>query len=126
MKNIIKSVVLVICVIAIVFCGSNIYGQYTSMHESKQGLTDYTTLVNASSIQSPVSYQEHYDNNPDYRGWIWFESNLIDLPVMQSSDNSFYLNHDENKGFDFEGEPFIDAANSLDDQNVSIYGHSNI
>ena len=72
--------------------------------------------------------------NPDIRGWIsyydaqksWLE---IDYPVMLSTDNKYYLNHDFKHSKNPNGVPFFDMANNVsspDAQNkvLIVYGHN--
>jgi len=127
MKNIVGKIILTVCAAAVAFCGWNIYQSYQDIHAVKNTTSQFVTQVNATEeepVKSPVSYTELHENNTDYRGWIWFDSGLISLPIMQADENQYYLNHNLNKENDMCGEPFIDAANSLTDQNITIYGHT--
>lgn len=128
MKKIISRIILIACAAAVAFCGWNIYQSYQDIHREKDSVNQFVTQVNASDsdqkITSPVSFSQLHDQNTDYRGWIWFDSNLISLPIVQSDSNDYYLRKNLNKEYDVYGTPFIDAANSLTDQNVTIYGHS--
>ncbi len=64
--------------------------------------------------------------NPDVVGWLTAEGTELDYPVVQGTDNDFYLWHL------FDGEPnklgslFMDYRNSEDfsDKNTVIYGHN--
>ena len=50
--------------------------------------------------------------NEDYVAWIYQPSTAIDYPVVQCSDNDYYLNHLFNGG-----------RNSFQESNTLIYGH---
>lgn len=58
-------------------------------------------------------------------GWIWCPDTVIDYPIMQWSDNDYYLHHlPDGSGSDI-GSIFLDAENQgdfTDDLSV-IYGH---
>lgn len=69
------------------------------------------------------SWDDFYDKNNDYIGHLVFDSNIINLPVVQSYDNDYYLRRNFEKEYDIKGIPFIDYRCSLDDQNIIIYGH---
>lgn len=124
MKRTIQKIILCICAAVIAFCGWSIYDYYNQMHQTKDHFTQFVTSVHALDTESPVSYEELYAQNTDYRGWIWFDSNLISLPIVQTDQNDSYLKMDLTKEESLGGIPFIDAADSLTDQNLTIYGHT--
>ncbi|MDX8045579.1 class B sortase [Gracilibacillus sp. S3-1-1] len=64
--------------------------------------------------------------NEDYIGWISIENTSIDYPVVLSSDNQYYLDHNFYQEEDFVGSIFMDYRNSVNpmDQHTIIYGHN--
>ena len=56
--------------------------------------------------------------------WLMVDGTNINYPVVQGSDNDFYLNHDINKNLKSSGWVFMDYRNKLDDDNLIIYGHN--
>ncbi len=48
----------------------------------------------------------------------------IEIPIVQGTDNSFYLNHSLTGEEDKMGTPFLDYRNHLDDRKLLIYGHN--
>lgn len=63
--------------------------------------------------------------NSDLIGWIYIPGTAVDYPIVQYSDNSFYLNHTFDKKESFAGSIYMDYRNTLfKDQNTIIYGHS--
>lgn len=104
---------------------------------------DVTNTPNASTTPSattetidwstyPEIWDERHEINSDYVGEIRFESDLINLPVVQYIDPNDtnvgydkYLRTDwETMEYDEEGsifvDPFVDLSSS---QNITIYGH---
>lgn len=126
MNRLLEKIILIVCTIAIVFCGWQIYYQYSLINDSNEKINNLLTPIQAETqtITSPVVYEEMVKRNSDYRGWIWFDSNLISLPVVQSDDNFQYLNCNLDKEPSLGGIPCIDAADTMSDQNITIYGHS--
>lgn len=67
--------------------------------------------------------------NRDIKGWIKIENTLVNYPVVQTDDNSFYLDHDAGKNKNRYGTIFIDEINDvsnpekLQGQNIILYGH---
>lgn len=63
--------------------------------------------------------------NPDVVGWITIADTPIDLPVMQTTNNEFYLRHDLDKNYDNLGLPFADyECDVKTSRNLIIYGHN--
>lgn len=65
-------------------------------------------------------------SNPDTVGWLTVNNTTVNYPVVQSTNNSYYLNHDFNKNANSLGWIFMDYRNSAYelDQNTVIYGHN--
>ena len=63
--------------------------------------------------------------NPEICGWIYCEGSRIDYPVVQHTDNQFYLNHNAKGGSTAAGAIYIDSANfsNFQDVNTIIHGH---
>lgn len=79
--------------------------------------------ISAINDEYYLAWDEYYSSNNDYIGHIVFDSNIINLPVVQSYDNDYYLRRSFEKEYDIKGTPFIDYRCSLNDQNIIIYGH---
>lgn len=79
-----------------------------------------------------TKYDESFDKllniNSDTKAWLRLNNTSINYPVVQASDNDFYLNHDFNKDVNANGWIFIDYRNDMNnlDQNTIIYGHNTI
>lgn len=75
-------------------------------------------------------YDENKKINDDYVGHIIFDSKLIDLAFVQSQKEDIMEAYDEYLRTDWqtmeyleEGSVFLDPQNSLQDQNIVLYGH---
>ncbi len=66
---------------------------------------------------------EFKEINEEFVGILRFDSSLVNLPVAQSDDNEKYLKHAIDQTEDKFGALFMDYRNTLDDQNIIIYGH---
>ena len=66
------------------------------------------------------------EENSDIVGWLEIENTNINYPVLQGTDNEFYLNHDYKKRKSKSGSIFIDKDCSWSPQssNLLIYGHN--
>ena len=74
-----------------------------------------------------ASFKSIRELNSDVVGWINVPNTLIDYPVVQAKDNSFYLKHNINKDYNSSGCPFLDYRNNIKPgsttRNFIIYGH---
>lgn len=68
---------------------------------------------------------ELYGVNQDLFGWICIEGTEIDYPLVQASDNKYYLSHNFYKDEDSAGTLFVDYRNTgVSDTNLIVYGHN--
>jgi sortase B len=67
-----------------------------------------------------------YAINTDVVGWLKVNNTNIDYPVLQTTDNEYYLKHNLYQESDKNGWIFMDYRNSLYnlDANTIIYGHN--
>ena len=66
------------------------------------------------------------DLNSDTVGWLNIPETTIDYPIVQTTDNDYYLKHNFNKTRDYSGWVFMNYANSstVMDQNTIIFAHN--
>lgn len=73
-----------------------------------------------------VNFDELLKKNPDTVGWIKVDGTKVNYPVVQSTDNSYYLSHAFNKSSNVGGWIFADYRDDFVnfDKNTIIYGHN--
>lgn len=66
------------------------------------------------------------EENEDVIGWIVIPDTKLNYPLLQWTDNEFYLNHTWNQKFNPSGAIFMDYQNKADfsEFNTIIYGHN--
>lgn len=82
----------------------------------------------------PSAYYKDYSQvisvlkqtNPDTVGWLTVNNTKISYPVVQATNNSYYLTHDFNKRNNSMGWIFMDYRNTTSElqQNTIIFGHN--
>lgn len=74
---------------------------------------------------SNYDFQALTEANPDIAAWIVSPGTVIDYPVVQGQDNSYYLTHLYDGRENANGTLFIDCDNRPDfaDDNTILYGH---
>lgn len=70
-------------------------------------------------------YQTLYNKNKKLIGWIKIDDTNIDYPVMQTSNNEYYMDHNFNQEYDRNGSLFLDKDCDIVHRNTNliIYGH---
>lgn len=137
----------IIAVAAVVFLVS-VYMLADIFLEYKQGVDIYQDI--AGSVLVPVEKNTGNNNNnnnsgdtgeelafvydhesllainPEGQGYLYVPSIDLRLPVVQGTDNEYYLNHTFNKIYNGAGALFIDSRieNGIMGSNVIIYGHN--
>lgn len=63
---------------------------------------------------------------PDTIGWLYAVDGSVNLPVVQGTDNQYYLTHLPNGKYSSGGSLFLDYLNEADfsDETSFIYGHN--
>lgn len=66
------------------------------------------------------------EENPEVIGWIQFDHLELSYPVMQGTDNEYYLKHTFSGEENSAGSIFMEAANSanFNDSHTILYGHN--
>lgn len=113
---------------------------FSSRYHSDQNASSTAALYerNPSSLSSeaqqvelPEGYQQKfaqlYLENPDIKGFIEIEGTNLSYPVVQTTDNDYYLYRNLQRTYDIYGVPFLDYRCSLNlehtSTNLVIYGH---
>lgn len=73
-----------------------------------------------------VDFDVLLENSADIVGWLYCEDTPINLPVVQGTDNSFYLNRMYDGTGNGSGTLFIDYRSPRDfsGSNTVVYGHN--
>lgn len=100
-----------------------------SLVDKVTAVVEVTSESADGKTETESKFVVDFDNlrsiNPDVRGWIRYTPAGVDYPLVQSTDNSYYLNHDYYKASNLVGSIFMDHRNrSLTDRNVVVFGHN--
>jgi len=82
-------------------------------------------LTNDDPSASFIDFDLHKENFPNIVGWIQSEGTNINYPIVQFTDNDFYLHHLPDGTRNRMGSIFLDYRNAsnFSDLNIIIYGH---
>jgi len=86
----------------------------------------YASLAEKAAPADTVDFAQLGKENPEVRAWVRLKDTAINLPVVKTTDNSYYLTHRFDEVRNKLGTPFIDAGNVGDfsDRHTVIYGHA--
>lgn len=148
-KKIIWYILFILCLIIMIFCLVNILiwnednntldkinkdikdknvvsktdgGENVNPPENKED--DYFYYIKMDMIS--VNFDELKKKNTDTVGFIKVNGTNVNYPIVQTKDNSYYLNHAFDKSKNSAGWVFADYRNDMInfDKNTIIYGHS--
>lgn len=87
---------------------------------------DYYYFINFPLIN--VNFDELIKKNSDTIGWINVNNTNINYPIVQTTNNDYYLTHSYNKKENEAGWIFMDYRNNknFENKNTIIYGHSRL
>ena len=143
MKRIIYVILTLICAFALVFSGYQLYREYSEQQESIELYTDLAELIvmpdqeteTADSTESGETVAEYTGPVIDFAGlkeinddcvaWIYIEDTVINYPIVQGSDNTYYLKHLIDGKWNSSGSIFLDSrvSGNMSDRHSIIYGH---
>lgn len=147
MRKIICVILTLILVFSAAFVGYQIFREYSERKESADTYTDLEDLISFPEVlpekdpdetkQSEFGETETIPLGPtiDFAGlkeinedcvaWIHIEDTAINYPVVQGSDNSYYLKHLIDDKWNSAGCIFLDSRvdSDISDRHSIIYGH---
>lgn len=134
-RKILIFVLSVACVISCIVTGCTVYDHY---HEDsyETGTVIPTEPVEEGGIQDDSNMVSPLDESNQNKalsqnaiGWLKITDADIDDPVQQTTDNEFYLTHDEYDQYSIWGAYFFSCDNNVVedalDKVTLIFGHSN-
>lgn len=147
--------IIIILFIIIIFSSFNIIKWFIDSHNTKnvtKKINDIVDIVevNDNGNTEIIEQDEIDENNPywdyikmnlmnvnftdlkninnDIVAWINVSGTNINYPIVQTNDNSFYLNHSIDKSYNDAGWVFMDYRNNINDfnRNTIFYAHGRL
>ena len=99
----------------------NVYNELYEEIETNQ-ITEEILITNNEFVEKVKELQKE---NTDVKGWIRIENTNINYPLLQTTNNDYYLDHNYKKEKSSYGSIFINSNSDLKNvnSNVIIYGH---
>lgn len=92
--------------------------------EEAEATADAEEMIYKS--EKEIEHERMKEINPDYIGWLFIPGTEISYPVVDPSNNEYYLKHSFEKTSSISGALFIDAFlnEGIDSPHVIVYGHN--
>ena len=126
-KKVLNTILILILLIIIILI------IYKKDSKTKTNLLDDIQINVAEEIEIDgkseeiLKLEELQKENPDIKAYIEIEGTNISYPVLQTSDNDYYMKKNYKKEYSNDGSIFLDKDVSLElpSTNFLIYGHNN-
>ena len=134
-----RSILLSVLGLCVVFSVGYLIYYYSYYEKNDIEYSELSTLVKEDSggtveinytekqDKPPIlkKYETLYNKNRKLIGWLKIEGCDIDYPVMQTSNNEYYLDHNYNQEYDKNVSLFLDkdCDAAFPNDNMIIYGH---
>lgn len=139
----ILNICLLIGFVAIIYCVYSIINLYKDNNSTKKMIEkiqleviekfpvtsakkDDNVTQTQESIDLTLDFEKLSKINNDTVAWIKVSGTNIDYPIVQTTNNDYYLNHSFDKTKNQNGWPFLNSDNAKDfsDHNTILFGHN--
>ena len=141
MKQVKEMGIVAVCLLLLGFgicMGIGTYLMYRDGEEEYDNLREYVAVEEPKERKDGETPEENQEEtvtvdfealkkiNPEIIAWIRIPDTRIDYPVVQGTDNEYYLKHTFKKTEHVAGSIFLDKDNSPDFTNrkTILYGHN--
>ena len=100
------------------------YLSYKDNEESNNELIEDVIEINPETQETTIDWDYLKSINEDIIAWIEIEGTKINYPILQDSDNLFYLKHSYNKKYSSSGSIFTTNKSPFLDEETIVYGHN--
>ena len=125
MKNILYRILFVVCLCIFGYSAFQLFTIFQDKNEIKTETNTYKKMVEKEKTLQP-DWDALKAENEQIVGWIYVPDCQASFPVVQGTDNAFYLTHTASGAENPMGAIFVDAKATpgFVDDNTIIYGHS--
>ena len=127
----VRNIVIIVLIIVFLFSTFKIVTFYKDTHENKvetEELVEEYVKVEVDEDNNKVvtiDFDKLKEVNKDVIGWIRYNDEKINYPIVHSFDNDYYLLRTFTGKSNQSGTIFMDYRNKgFDDRNVVIFGHA--
>ena len=132
MKKVVRITLMVVSAAVFIFCVwqlADYWLEYKSAKDYNRALSDKAVTVESDVPLEKAPIRVDFDalkaDCPDIVGWLYCAGTDINYPVVQSTDNQYYLHRLTDGTYSENGTLFLDCRNASDISDFCsvIYGH---
>lgn len=126
----VKNILLILFVVVFLFSTTKIilflFDSHNNKKETKELIQDVINIeIEEEKEVFKIDFEKLLSINNDTIGWIRFNQDKVNNPIVHTRDNSYYLKRSFEKKSNQAGEIFMDYRNtSFNDKNVVLFGHA--
>ena len=129
-KILLLIVLTIIVTLGVTYMSYYLYNNYKTRKDNAEILGNVKineTDITGTKTERMLQLEELQKENEEIIGWLEIEGTNINYPVLQTSDNDYYLTHNYKKEKASTGSIFLDKDFDLinGSSNYLIYGHRN-
>ncbi len=97
-----------------------------NLEENKDTTATENIEEKTQETERMLQVKQLQEQNADIVGWLEIENTNVNYPVLQGTDNSYYMTHNYKKENSKNGAIFLDANYNwnIPSNNLLIYGHN--
>ena len=125
-----------ICIAVMIYSGYKIFLWHKENVQNEElknsfenSVTEEETVVEGKTFNKlNIDFTDLLQRNPNTVGWIKVNNTNINYPIVQHTDNDYYLTHNFEKQYNSSGWIYLDYRNNSTslDRNTIIYGHNRL
>lgn len=129
-RNIIQLFLIIIFIVGLIYMVVYFYRNYQDKLKNQAILNEIPISeeeITPSKTERILQLEELKKENQDIIGWLEIEGTNINYPVMQTTDNEYYMTHDYLKEYSKNGSIYLDKDYNwnIPSSNLLMYGHNN-
>ena len=119
----------VLCLMILLMHCMRIGKDFREYHQADREYEDWADHTkeerDGDSLESTIDFERLQKRNPDIVAWIHIPDTNMDYPVVQGSDNTYYLNHTAAGRETSSGAIFLDAGSIIEENTPDeFFGNS--
>ena len=126
----IRLFLIIIFICGIFYISNYFYNDSKNKKENNNILSEIKidkTEITQSKTEKMLQIEELQKQNEEVIGWLEVDGTNINYPVLQGTDNDYYVTHNYKKEYSKNGSIFLDKNYdwTIPSSNLLLYGHNN-
>ncbi len=119
------NILIVILIVILVISGYNLFRILYRYYAGTKTYNEVADFAKNGSDDTGIDWDKLKGKYKDIKAWIYQEDTVINYPIVQGKDNSYYLDRLINGKYNVKGTLFIDCRveHPFEDFLTVVYGH---